>query len=283
MNKVIIILGFIVGYLQNSALAFASNEPVIPAKRVIALAPHVVEMLAEVGALDTIIGTTDHSDFPEAAKNIPRVGNYSRLNIEQILASDPDLIIAWKTGNPSEDLARLEKFGIKVIYSDPHALRDVPKEIAYFAKFVGKAAKGKEVAESFLRRLEKIEASYQGKEKLKVFFELWSRPLTTTARKSWSQQQLEVCQITNPFVDSASDYPQVNVEQVVLEAPDVIIQPSSHGMNSPENIQWQQWPDIPAVKNNAFVYPNADAMHRMTSRSLNELDELCRQIDQFRH
>ncbi|MDG1751042.1 MAG: cobalamin-binding protein, partial [Thalassotalea sp.] len=117
---------------------------------------------------------------------------------------------------------------------------------------------------------------------LSVFYELWPRPLTTVANDAWPQQQLNVCQATNPFIDSETDYPQINIENVILKAPQIIIQPSSHGMNSPDNVNWQQWQDIPAVKNNAFIHPDADQLHRMTSRSLDELALLCQQIDQFR-
>ncbi|MEW6990136.1 cobalamin-binding protein [Colwelliaceae bacterium 6441] len=292
MKKIVSFLTLLVASVGVNCYAFSNTvqstqpsllaKPIKPAKRIIALAPHIVEMLHEVGALDTVIGTTEHADYPVAAKDIPRVGNYARLNIEQILAADPDLIIAWKSGNPADDLARLEKLGLNIIYSDLHALKDVAKEIHYFSSFVGKAEEGRKVADKFLTRLSQLKQQYQGKEKLTIFFELWSRPLTTTAGSSWSQQQLNVCQITNPFIDSDSDYPQVNIEQVVIQSPDVIIQPTSHGVHSPDRIDWLQWPKMPAVKNNAFVYPNADRLHRMTSRSLNELATLCEQIDSFR-
>ena len=45
---------------------------------IIALAPHIVEMLYDVGAGEQIIGTTSFADYPEQAKKIPRIGNYVR-------------------------------------------------------------------------------------------------------------------------------------------------------------------------------------------------------------
>lgn len=253
------------------------------AQRIIALAPHVVEMLAQLGVMDRIVGTTDHADFPEAANNIPRVGNYAKISIEDVLAADPDLIIAWKTGNPPDDLARLKKLGLTIVYSDPHALKDVAKELVYFSTLVNKEALGKKLANDYLTRLDTLTQQYADKEPVSIFYELWAQPLTTTARKSWSQQQLDVCKVDNPFVDSDTDYPQVNIEKVVLSAPRVIIQPSAHNDNAPKRINWQQWPKLPAVQHNAFVRPNADKLHRMTPRSLDELDWLCQQIDNYRN
>lgn len=265
---------------------FCTNYSLIakeqPAKRIIALAPHIVENLYAVGAGDLIIGTTEHADYPEKANDIPRIGNYARLNIEQVLAADPDLIIAWKSGNPSDDLARLEKLGLKVVYSQPNKLEDVAKELRYFGELTGNVSKGKQKAQEFIDYLNQIKARYQTDKRISVFYELWPRPLTTVANEAWPQQQLNACQVDNPFVVSATDYPQINIEQVILKAPDVIIQPSSHGVNSPDKVNWQQWQDIPAVKNKAFLHPNADKLHRMTSRSLDELDVLCQQINEFR-
>lgn len=262
------------------ASALAENQA---AQRIITLAPHIVEMLFEVGAGEQIVGTTDHADYPEQAKSIPRIGNYSRLNIEQVLAFEPDLIVAWKSGNPSDDLARLDKLGLNIVYSQPDTLEDVAKELRYFGEITGHKTQGERAAQNFLTRLDKIKADYKGKVPVSVFFELWSRPLTTIAGGAWPQQLLNVCQTTNPFIDSATDYPQINVEQVVLKAPQIIIQPSSHGMKAPDKINWQQWPKIPAVKNNAFIHPNADKLHRMTSRALDELVVMCEKIDELRN
>ena len=65
-----------------------------PAKRIVSLAPHNTENLFTAGAGAQIVGTVDHSDYPQQALDIPRVGNYKQVNIEAILGLKPDLIIA---------------------------------------------------------------------------------------------------------------------------------------------------------------------------------------------
>ena len=250
--------------------------------RIIALAPHIVEMLYEIGAGELIIGTTDHADFPEQAKEIPLVGNYSNLNVEQILSLDPDLIIAWKTGNPSEDLARLAKMGIKIVHSEPKVLEDVATEVIKFGKITGNEVQAERVAQAFLKKLSGLKALYQDKAPISIFFELWSRPLTTVARNSWPQQQLAICKADNLFIDSLTDYPQISVEDVVLKGPEIIIQPSSMGKNSGDAVNWRQWETIPAVKANAFLSPDANKVYRMSSRVLDELTLLCAGIERYR-
>jgi vitamin B12 transport system substrate-binding protein len=267
--------------------ALGSYSSVLTAKEskrvsIIALAPHIVEMLYQVGAGEQIIGTSEHSDYPAAALTIPRVGNYAQLDIERILALKPDLIIAWQSGNPESDLARLKGYGFQVVYSNPKQLEDVAQELKRFAKLAGRPEQGQMEAEAFLNGLEAIKSQYANKSIVKVFYEIWARPLTTIANNAWPQQQLSVCGAKNILEKSKADYPQINAEQVVLAAPEIIIQPQSGNGYQTEHMNWYPWSEIPAVKTKAFIHPDTDKLHRMTSRMLDELESLCRSIEQFR-
>jgi len=266
----------------NTSQSNAEGKANPTVKRIVVLAPHIVEMLYEIGAGNLIVGTTEHSDYPEAALAIPRIGNYAKLNIEHVLSLAPDVVLAWKSGNPSDDVEKLRQLGMKIIYSQPDALEDVAKELRLFGKLVGHQRQAEQVAQAFENKLAALRQRYQGKKPVSAFYELWSRPLTSVAGDAWPQQQLAVCGIDNPFIESATDYPQLNIEQVVLAAPQIIIQPGAHGDNAPDAVNWRQWPDIPAVKHDAFLHPDPDKMHRMTSRSLIELAKLCADIDQLR-
>ena len=63
------------------------------ARRIVSLAPHVTETLFAAGAGSAIVGTVDYSDYPEAATKLPRVGGYTRLDLEAVAALKPDLVI----------------------------------------------------------------------------------------------------------------------------------------------------------------------------------------------
>lgn len=247
-------------------------------QRIIALAPHVVEMLFDIGVGERIVATTEHSDFPRQANDIPRIGNYSRLKIEQIITYKPDLIIAWRTGNPSDDLARLKQLGFNIVYSDPKLLKDIAKEFRWFGKLTGHEVEAEQKALKFEQDLDILIKKYQNQPSISVFYELWSKPLTTIARKAWPQQHLEVCGAINPFVDLATEYPQINLEQIVIANPQLIIQPISKGVSNQETIDWQKFEQIKAVRNNQFLTPNSDILHRMSYRLLTELNHLCEGI-----
>ena len=269
------------GFAQSETL-----KPEVPvnAKKptIIALAPHIVEMLYDIGAGDQIIGTTDFADYPEQAKAIPRIGNYAKLQIEKVIALQPDIILAWQSGNPSDDLARLKQLGFNITYSEPKTFEDIADEIRLFGKLSDNAQQAQTLANEFLIRLAKIKKNNENKEPITVFYELWSRPLTTIAKNSWPQQHLSICRAHNPFEQVATPYPQVNIEQVLQFPIELIIQPISEHQKAKEGFNWQDWSIIPAVKNQRIIYPNADALHRMTPRSLHGLDKLCQSIDQAR-
>lgn len=248
--------------------------------RFVTLAPHIVELLYAVGAGDQIVATIEHSDFPAAALDIPRIGNYAGIQVEKILQLQPDYVIAWKSGNPEQDVARLRKLGLKVLYSDPRSLDDVAKELRLFAGIADRESEGEALAKKFEQGLAQLRQRYQGANPVSVFYELWSRPLTTVANQAWPQQILEVCGATNPFKAVKGDYPQINLEQALVADPDVIIQPQSGKHPNPDAINWKQYPHMKAVKSQAILYPDADKLHRMTPRMLNETRQLCEAIHQ---
>jgi vitamin B12 transport system substrate-binding protein len=251
-------------------------------QRIITLAPHIIEMLFNLGVGDRVIATTEHSDFPEAANNIPRIGNYARLKLEKILAYEPNLIIAWRTGNPIDDVERLENLGLEVVYSDPRNLDDVAKELRLLGKLTGTQKKAEILAKQYEFDLKKLRNKFANRTPISVFYELWPNPLTTISNNAWPQQHLNVCGAKNPFEKGMVDYPQVGLEQVVIVRPEVIIQPLSKGEKTPNAVNWLKFNEIPASKHKQIITPSSDKLHRMTPRLLKELEKLCLDIDNSR-
>lgn len=282
MNMIKIIKSLIILVLLSINITSFAETSAKQKPSIIALSPHIVEMLYDIGAGEQIIGTTAFSDYPEQAKKIPVVGNYLRLQIEKIITLQPDFIIAWKSGNPSDDLARLKQLGFNIIYSQPNSFEDIAKEMREFGQLTGHADQAEQKVQELLRELALIKVQYQDKAPITVFYELWSRPLTTVAKGSWPQQFLNICQASNPFKEVAIPYPQVNIEKVLQTPIDLIIQPLSVNQSDREGFNWQDWPVIPAIKNKQIIQPDADAMHRMTMRSLKQLRILCADIDKAR-
>ncbi|MDN4503075.1 cobalamin-binding protein [Alteromonadaceae bacterium BrNp21-10] len=250
--------------------------------RIVALAPHIVESLFAIGAGEQIIATTAHADYPEAAKAIPVLGNYARLQIEKVVQLQPDVIIAWQNGNPSDDLARLQKYKLNIVYSQPKNLADVAAELIMLGKVTGRETKANALAEDYLSRLNALKQRYAKAEPVSVFYELWSRPLRTVANNAWPQQQVALCGGVNPFAKAEDEYPQVGLEQVFITQPQIVIQPTMNKTISSDALDWSQWPDVPASANGFILHPDSDKVHRMTVRMLDEVTLMCEQMDAAR-
>ena len=83
-------------------------------QRVISLAPSITEIIYALEQENRLKGVTRHSDFPIQATKLPKIGSYVRLDLERIVALNPDLCIAIKDGNPKEVIDRLESLKIPV-------------------------------------------------------------------------------------------------------------------------------------------------------------------------
>ncbi|GAA0854149.1 helical backbone metal receptor [Aliiglaciecola litoralis] len=277
------IIGLIFYVFFSSAWALAQTPKQQAGQlKLIALSPHLVELLYELGAQEHIIATTTSSDYPDDARHILTVGDHSRLQIEKIIQLQPDIILAWKSGNPLDDLSRLESYGLRVEYFDPKVLSDVAADIRRLGELVEKSPLAEILANQFLQRLTQITSRYSKRQAVSVFFEIWPSPLQTVSGGSWPQQQLQACGADNIIQNSTEDYPSISIEQVLTNQPQVIIQPRSERAPASAIFDWTTYPFIPAVKHHFILHPNADKMYRMTRRVLDEIDSLCQSIDQAR-
>ncbi|MGI2172330.1 cobalamin-binding protein [Shewanella sp. MF05960] len=266
--------------VSANELSVNSPVPVAPAKRIIALSPQSVEMLYAIGAGDDIVATTDYADYPEQAKNIPSIGGYYGVQIERVIELNPDLVVVWQSGNKMEDIKQLQDLGFKVVNSDPKTLADVASDLELLGQLTGHEAIANKVAANYRQQLADIKSQNQAKPAVKVFYQLWSTPLMTVAKGSWIQQLIEVCHGENVFYDAASEYPQISIENVLLTGAEVILQSQDEG--NILGINWTDWPELPAVKNQHIYQFDADLLHRATPRAILGVNAVCEALDKVR-
>lgn len=261
----------------NSSIQAAEAAP----QRVISLAPHITELVYAVGAGDTLVAVSDYSDYPAEAQLLPRVNSFAALNIEAILALKPDLVLAWRSGTPASDLARLQQFGVRVEYSNPLQIDDIATELAQLGQWLGQAERGAQLAEQAQQRLVVMREKYQQQRPVKVFYAMSTDPLSTVANNAWPAQLLRACGAENIFADAKNDYPQPQLEQLLLRQPEVIVRAITNSTAQQDQF-WQRYPNLPAVRNQAFITLEPDWVYRATPRMLDALQLLCEQLADYR-
>lgn len=272
----------IIQLLLLVSLSFASVSSSAVPQRIVALAPHIVEMLFDIGAGDKIVGTVEYADFPKAALKIPRVGGYHGIQIEKILALKPDLVVVWQSGNKVSDIEQLEKMGLNIIYSKPHKIEDVADELRKLGKLTGHDIQANTVADRYTQRLKTLREQHADIAPMKVFYQLWPEPMRTINKETLINQLIEVCQGQNVFAENPTAYPQIGIENVIVAQPEIIILPDEKSNKEQPIIDWHKWPEIPAAKHNRFIRVNADLMHRFSTRMLEGIEDMCKKINAYR-
>lgn len=246
-----------------------------PATRVISLAPHLTEMMFFLNQERSLLARDFSSDFPEASKSITDIGNASSLNIEAILALKPDLILAWQSGNKQKQMKQLQNLGIPVFYSEPRKLKDIPSNLNRISILLGALNRNEANIQKLEQALEKTNTRNNG-EKIKVFYQVWQEPLMSLNGEHLVSQIIRFCGGENIFSSQSILAPQVSVEAVIKNNPDLII-------FGEENIQaldfWKKWPEIKAVKNERLLPINPDILVRPGPRVVQGIEQICATID----
>lgn len=250
-----------------------------PARRIVALAPHITENLFAIGAGSFVVGVASHSDYPPEAAKLPIVGDYQSFNLEAIIKLQPDLVIAWPGGNPELPLLRLEQMGIPVYYSDPHEFRDIPFNLRALGKLT-QLALAEQQASLFEVRLQALQQRFNQRAKVRVFYQLWNQPLMTINNTQMVDQVINLCGGMNLFAEHKEAIPRLSVESVLLTDPQIILT----GENIPEGWeqQWLNWPMLSASLDGQLHRLNEDLLYRPTMRILEGADQMCRLIQQAR-
>jgi len=254
-----------------------------PAQRIISLAPHLTELAFAAGAGDKLVGVVSYSDYPEAAKQIPRIGDNRALDLERIVALKPDLILVWRHGNAEQQLDALRALHIPLYQSAPRKVDDVASTLLKFGQLFGTEPVAAPAAAAFTSKIAALRARYANQPPVSVFYQVWDNPLMTLNDDHWISDTVSLCGGRNVFGKLTPLVPTVSTEAVVASNPDVIMTSSAGATRTAEPEpgleRWHAWPNLTAVaKDNLFVI-NGDLIDRPTPRLADGAAQLCADLE----
>ena len=268
-----------VAVLDDAGRAVILTEP---AARIVALSPHVTELLFAAGAGEQVVGVSGFSDYPPSAALLPKIGDGSGLDLEAILALQPDLIVAWQSGVSRHRLDQLERLGLPVFYSEPRVPADVASSLERLGLLAGSDSRARQVAERFRRDVDELQQRYSSRTPVRVFYQVWQRPLMTINGDHLISAWLRLCGAQNIFSSLPALVPSVDIEAVIAADPMAIVAGDYPGKDKNWTELWQGWPEIQAViAGHLFTVP-ADLLERQTPRALRAVRQLCERIDRIR-
>ena len=258
------------------------NRQVVPRDyhRIVSLAPSITEILFALGLGDRIVGVTKHCDYPAEALTKTSVGSYIDLNIEKILALNPDLVIATADGNEKGSVERLAFFKIPVLITNPKNLEEVFETI----KTIGRITKHENRAEIMVRSLKKrsdrVVQACLPLSRPRVFLQINEHPLITVGKDTFHNNLINLAGGINISGKDSIKYPKYSLEQVLRSRPDVLLITSMERgvMAERKKERWRQWGQIPAVKQNRIYILDSDLLDRPSPRLVDGLEALAKAI-----
>jgi iron complex transport system substrate-binding protein len=254
-----------------------------PARRIVSLAPHATELLFAAGAGPLTVGAVSYSDYPAAARQIARVGDAASLNLEAIVALQPELVVAWQSGNNANQVRHLIASGIPVFFSEPRRLGDIATNIERLGTLAGTDAVSHNAAQAFRSGYRRLAEEFSRRAPVRVFYQIWHNPPITVNGDHLISQIIELCGGRNVFAAVDGLAPTVSREAVLAADPQVIVASEGAARGRPQWLDsWLDWPQLSAAALQQLYAIDPDLIERQSPRILEGAGIMCRQLEQAR-
>ncbi|HCV38633.1 MAG TPA: cobalamin-binding protein [Pseudomonas sp.] len=248
------------------ALGARAGEPL----RVVSLAPSMSEIMLELHADDLLVGVLDGGERPQALQRLPSVGRQGQLDMETLLSLKPDLLLLWPGSVAPAQRDQLKRLGIATYSAEPHDLNQLIEQIEAIAVRVGRGEQGRPYVQALRERLRQLRQQYRREQPLRVFYQVWDRPLYTLGGRQVVSDALAVCGARNVFADLSQPAPQVNVESVLMRDPQVILAGDKAQLAS-----WKAWPRLSAVAGEGLLVVPDKGLERPSGQMIEATARLC--------
>jgi iron complex transport system substrate-binding protein len=258
-----------------------AGMPARPAQRVVALAPHLTELVYAAGGGDKLVGVIRYSDHPAAARALPVVGDAFALNLERIAQLRPDLVLVWHSGLGERQREQLRALGLALHESEIRRVEDIAVTLRSLGALLGTPVQADAAASELLRRWNALQARYSGRSPVRVFYQLWHQPLMTINGEHLITQAIVACGGVNVFAALPGLTPTVSWEAAAQSDPQLIAGARVDDEAAPQG-RWNDLPQVDAVKNRRYAMLPPDLLGRMGPRFVEGAQLLCEALDRTR-
>jgi iron complex transport system substrate-binding protein len=258
--------------------ACTEEAPPQRGERIISVAPNLTELLFAAGAAEQLVAVSEYSDFPAAAKSLPRIGDAFRLDYERIVALAPTVAVIWESGTPPEVRTRLEGLGIRVVGIPTLRLDDIAVGLETLGALAGTEKVAAAAAAEFRAEIAGLRAEYRNRPGLRVFVQIDDAPLFTVGGPHLITEIVELCGGSNLFAESTALALPVDLESVLVRAPQMIL---SIGDGDPVRF-WARFDGLAAVATGSVYHAPADLLARPSPRISQGAATVCSELDDAR-
>ena len=282
MNKILCALALLYTAHAGAAISVRDDDGNLvtlpkPAQRILALAPHVTEMLFAAGGAEHIVGVVTYSDFPEAAKKIPSVGDNRQVDMERVIAMKPDLIVVWMHGSSERQIETLRQLGIPIFHSEPLKLDGISDSLLRLGQLMGTETAAQAAAADLRRQLAALAKQYANRPPVRMFYQVWDKPLYTLNGTHIVSDAIRLCGGENIFAKLKVTAPVVSVEAVLQEDPEAIFGTAEKNYGGVG--LWKSYTTMKAVRNDNLFTLNGELLNRAGPRMVAGTAALCEKLE----
>jgi iron complex transport system substrate-binding protein len=227
---------------------------------IVSLAPSITELVFALDAGDRLVGATTACDAPEAARKIPRVGDFGGAVYEAILQLNPALVLGVEGAADAAMLTKLNEMGVSAHALRVGTLEEIRAAVQELGALLGVPDRARSVSKALQADLERVRDALGEREPVRTLLVLGARPLHVVSPRSFAGELLEVAGALNVVSAEGPEYPTWSLEQVVAARPEVIL---LSRMSGAAPALFQGWSSLPAVQNDrVHVLSSDDAILR---------------------
>lgn len=221
-------------------------------ERIISLAPSTTETLFALGAGDRVVGGTDFDDYPAEAVDITDVATFTGVIMEQVVALEPDLVLA--AGNfftPPDDVARMRELGYTVVVLYAPDVDTVLSDIELIGTTVGASDAAEAMTTEMREQMDAIaaEAAAVGSTP-SVFYELGAEPEIYAPAPDSFLADMIVRAGGDPITTGDPALWSIPLEELVVADPEVIVLGDANYGTCPDAVAARAgWEGMTAVVN----------------------------------
>ena len=284
MKKLILALASLIALNASAAITVLDDDGrkvtlQKPALRVIAMAPHATELVYAAGGADRIIAAVDYSDYPEAAKSLPRVGSNRQVDMERVLALKPDLIVIWLHGSSERQIEQIRALGIPMFHSEPKKLAEIPESLSRIGKLMGTEKVADAAAADLRKQLAALAARYAGRSPVRLFYQVWDKPLHTLNGSHIVSDVVRLCGGENIYAAMKVTAPVVSFESVMGDDPEAIISTAERGKDDGGVAVWKPYVNMTAVKRDNLFRIDGNLLNRAGPRMIAGAAAMCEKLE----
>jgi iron complex transport system substrate-binding protein len=240
----------IAAVLALTACAAAAPARVDAPRRIVSLIPSLTEDLFAIGAGPAVVGVSEYTDYPPAAKALPVVASFASADAERIVQLHPDVVVGIASQTASA--ADVRKAGIRTVLLNDDGFDDIFRDIEALGLLTGRVDDARALTDRLRARTTALMRTVRPHRHVpRVFVVLGIGPIFTVGDASYIGKLISLAGGQNAArINDA--YGAYSPEALLAMQPDVVVADPTVQLQSV--LDRPPWNTLRAVREHRIAY-----------------------------